>query len=279
MRKLLFVLVITVLLIFSVRLIYQGFTIGDLEISGIKQIIEKDDIINQKNDNLSVLVSTSYPGKLRNLQSASELLEEKKKDYENQAILLADNKYYGQTEKYKIDYLWTKIGNYAEDNNVDIDLTVTNSTIMELYDINFTVSGKYSDITEFIYAIENDSKLGFKIEDFNMSSGADVVVREYEDENGVKQQVTASGVQATFSCKEIRIDIKQLDGTTTNTEQAPTDATAPTEPTTTDTNTVNTQTAAPTTENTVTNTTTTNTTSNSTTSASPENQVLNNIQQ
>ena len=43
-------------------------------------------------------------------------------------------------------------------------------------DINFTVSGTYNSIIEFIYDIEDDDRLGFEIKNFKMSK----VVLEYK---------------------------------------------------------------------------------------------------
>ena len=37
------------------------------------------------------------------------------------------------------------------------------------YDLHFTLTGSYVSISEFIAAIENDSSLNFKIEDFRLN--------------------------------------------------------------------------------------------------------------
>lgn len=58
-----------------------------------------------------------------------------------------------------------------------------------MYNLNFTAKGTYTGIEEFITGIEDDTKLGFKIENFSMSSSS---------ENG-------NQVQATFVCKDIKI--------------------------------------------------------------------------
>ncbi len=60
-----------------------------------------------------------------------------------------------------------------------------------LYNLKFTASGAYVSIADFIYDIENDTSLGFKIEEFLISST--------EDLDGKK-------IVATFTCKDIRIN-------------------------------------------------------------------------
>ena len=60
-------------------------------------------------------------------------------------------------------------------------------------DLSFTVDGKYVDITDFIYDIENDSKLGFKIDSFKMISGSD------------------SEVIGSFVCQDIPLSVGNIE--------------------------------------------------------------------
>ena len=65
------------------------------------------------------------------------------------------------------------------------------------YNLNFTVNGGYVQIEDFVSSIENDSTLGFKIEEFKMAP-------------------SGNELQATFVCKDI--PIKQVSATTTVTQ-------------------------------------------------------------
>ena len=200
MRKILFIILIILLLVGAGFLIINGLELGNFNIWGIRDIIDKNNNIDQKNQQLSNLVSVTYPGNLEELNTSSETLTSTRKEYEDKSVLVSNSKYYMQTEKYEIEFLWTKLGNYAKDNNVQIKIDVVNSVTEELYDLNFTIMGAYIDVTDFIYDIENDSKLGFKIEDFHMSANQ-------------------NGVTGTFSCKEIGINIEKVDENTGTTEQ------------------------------------------------------------
>ena len=248
MRKILFIILIILLLIASGFLIIKGYHIGSFEVLGVQAIKEEDNAINEKNSNLSNLVSVTYPNSLSELDTKAKTLTSTKQEYEDKSALVTDSGAYMQTEKYEIEFLWTKLGNYAKDENVVIKIDVVNSTTTSgLYDLNFTVAGEYADVTDFIYDIENDSKLGFKIEDFHMSA------------NG-------SGVQGTFACKEIDINIESID----NSAPAIDENTTGTDNTTG--NTTNT-TTDDTTGNTTNTTDTTNATSNSTTTTDNTTQV------
>ena len=93
-----------------------------------------------------------------------------------------------QIQKYEVEALWVKLGNHAtsEGATMKMDIVKGSSTSENMYDLNFTVNGSYISIIDFISDIENDSTLGFKIENFHMSGSGD-------------------SLQATFVCKEISI--------------------------------------------------------------------------
>lgn len=200
MRKILFAILAIVLLVFTGFIIYKGTNIGKLEIWGIKQISEENELIDEKNSELAKLVDDSYPNALKQLNNAGEKMQEEKKKYEEEVSLASNSKYYMQSEKYKLEFLWTKIGNYAKDNNVKPKMEVSNGSTRGIYNLTITAVGKYKNVASFIYAIENDSRLGFKIEDFSM-------VQETID----TEEKNANLVRGKFTCKEIRIDLKSLD--------------------------------------------------------------------
>lgn len=237
MRKIIFSILIVILLVAGGFLIAKGVNMGNFTVWGVKSIKEKNATIDQKNQQLSTLATTDYQSAVSGLNTSKTTLESEKKSYEDKAILANDNSYL-QTEKYEIDFLWTKVGNYAKDRKVELKFDVANSNTKGLYDLKFTVAGKYAKVADYIYDIENDSKLGFKIEDFHMVSAGE-------------------GVQATFTCKEVNINIESAESETT-TENS--------ETTTTENNTTNNTTTNDTTTNSTntTNTTETNAVSNNT---------------
>ena len=190
MRRVLFIGTMCLLIIITALWTTIGFHLGAIELWGVKQIRQENFDIDSENAKLSELIETTYPSSTKSLEEMAEKMQSSKTEYENKAVLLNNSDYYLQTEEYEIEFLWTKIGNYAKDNDIVLKIEVTESQLEGRYDLNFTAVGKYANITQLIYDIENDSKLGFKIENFKMQASGDAV-------------------EATFSCKEIRIDIDE----------------------------------------------------------------------
>ena len=184
MKKLLILILIALLVLLGYFIIIQGVgTEGSLQILGIK-------------------------GK-QNTQS----FEDAKKRYEDNVIINEGGEVETLSKPYDIETLWVRLGNHATSQGANIqEMKVNNSTTGAegTYDLDFTVTGSYICITDFISAIENDSTLGFKIEEFNM-------------------RPSGSELQATFTCKDISINKDELnenvvitttDNTTNNTNTA-----------------------------------------------------------
>ena len=106
-----------------------------------------------------------------------------------------------QEETYKIEYLWTKIGRHAaaEGVNIRMDVLTGDTADAELKNINFTVTGSYIAISNFVSSIENDSELGFRIEDFKLIPGSSEV-----------------DLQATFVTRNVRVKTENVSNPTTD---------------------------------------------------------------
>ena len=102
---------------------------------------------------------------------------------------------------------------------MQMDVIKGNNSLEDMYDLKFTATGSYISISDFIYAIENDSTLGFKIEEFKMIPSE-----------------SANDLKATFVCKDIAIkgvlenvstqlDTDKTDDTTNNTSTNATNST------------------------------------------------------
>ena len=216
MRKILLSIIVCGFLIATAFFMVNG--LQKINTQGFKGIDEKNTIIEEKIANLENIINVTYANTLSNLKSAANTLSKSKTEYEAKAIALNSENtgYASHLEPYDIDYLWTKLGNYAKDENVVIKIDVTVSGVSsKLYDLNFTVNGDYVNTTDFIYDIENDSKLGFRIDNFKMVASTDNVL------------------QATFTCADIPIDLKKIDASS-NTYQS-TDTTTTTNETNTNT--------------------------------------------
>ena len=217
MRKVLLIILLVLLIIGFGYIVLKGQTIGNLSIWGVKKIQEENDIIDQRIATLSKLSGLTYTNVISNLNTEANEMQDKKEQYEN-AIALATsdtNNYAIRTEKYPIEYLWTKLGNYAANEGIIITMYVLKSSSgANLYDLKFRLVSDYRGVTEFLYDIENDSSLGFKIDEFSMNKyhmqedTENFEQEQMKDENLV-ELLNEMCVETTFTCKDINIDIDE----------------------------------------------------------------------
>lgn len=202
MKKLLILILIGLLLALSIFIVIQGVSIGNVEILGIRQIQDKSAALDDKIEEAARLVEKTYAQAVSDVNTNAKKLEEEKKNYEDMTTISSDSdvEAANQLERYEIETLWVRLGNHATTQGVVMQMDVLPSTsgAANTYNLRFTATGSYISITDFISAIENDSTLGFKIEEFKM-------------------QPSGSDLQATFVCKDIAIAEVSTTTTTTTT--------------------------------------------------------------
>ena len=250
MRKLLIGLITILLLALAVYIVVAGLSFAGIEISSISAIQEENAKLENKIEQANSLKNTTYPQNITSLETAYKKLMTEKDNYEQILALGVDEN--GQPlnkiQEYEIEKIWITMGNYAEKQGVDLKLDVTlNNSISGSYDLTFTVTGGYIQITDFLYDVERDSTLVFKIENFKMVPGS-----------------STEELVGTFVCKDVKVKIKESTSSTTNDNTNTTDTEKPTSNSNTNTST-NTNTNTNTNANsTSTNTNNTSTTSNTT---------------
>ena len=193
MRKILIALIMVVILVFTGITVVNGIQIGNFEILGISKVKQKNDDLDTTVKKATKLASTDYQQKVDELNSALKKLEVEKSNYEDLANVSTESEIQAANKTYNtIDFLFVRIENHAKSEGVTIEMKVTRSASGEsdTYDLNFSATGTYTGIEEFITDLEDDSKLGFKIEDFSMTATS--------GSNGEQ-------VEATFVCKNIII--------------------------------------------------------------------------
>lgn len=270
MRKIVFLLIMVLAIVGCYIVSVEGVQSNLIQIASYDEVKAANKQLDTQISELNRKNTTEYESKRTALTTAVKNYKDKKEKYEALAPTVQETEEQepeettiSNTKPYDVDFLWTIVGNYATETGISIDFTFVKSTTAStsssdyftMSDINFTVSGTYNSIIEFIYDIEDDDRLGFEIKNFKMSKGG-------------------SGVQATFSAIGVPINNENL---TTLTTQSTTDSTntALTGNTTTDntvagdttnaiSNTTANTNAVSTDTNTVANTSTTNTTTNTT---------------
>ena len=201
MRKILIsILLLALIAIFSV-MVLSGLTIGKITIGrSVKEVVNKNDELDKSIEALETKIKTEYETSRGNLETSFKKLQTEKQTYQSTIAYTTEEelKNASTTEQYKMNYLWTNIGSYATKNDVVLKAEVSygSSGLPNQYNISFTATGEYLSISEFVYAIEKDSNLGFRIEEFALVPYSE------------------NSLQATFIIKNIPIDPNSLSPST-----------------------------------------------------------------
>ncbi|MBO5478367.1 MAG: hypothetical protein J6A04_01405 [Clostridia bacterium] len=206
MRKILIITLIVLLLVLGYFTIFQGLNIAGLEVLSVFQIKDRSEQLDTELQKVSTLTSVDRPKAMNDLNDSAKQLVIAKEEYNDKILYSSEEEIEQATQgvQYEMEYLWTKIGNHATKNGIVLKFTVTQSSsgAQGLYDLSFVATGKYVSLSEFIASLENDSSLNFKIEN------AKVMPFEGSTEN----------LQATFTVKEISINIDQVTSSKLNTD-------------------------------------------------------------
>ena len=196
--------VITLAMVFDFDLIlFKNLSIAGIQnkkvnVQGlmVQQILEEQNNLTEKN----------------NLQNSKNSFDVAKEEYENiDDSTIEQVREATKEEAYFIEYLWVVLGNYATANNVDISIitpgsTVANDTTNNTANaagatggseteteqiqqnqmntstslnsgIKITVQGRYANVSDFVFDVENDKSLRFKLDNIKM---------EYSGDNEIK---------------------------------------------------------------------------------------------
>lgn len=196
MRKILLSIIIVLLLVITYFSLFKGIEIGNFKISSIKQIDENSKLLDEKILEANNKIDIDYPKKREDLKQANDKMKEAEEKYAAETNASSDKELEAalQIESFDIEKLWTKLGNYAkaEEVNLKLELKSSSSGSTDTKDLSFTVNGSYVGITNFIYDIEDDDQLKFRIYNYKM----------LPYQNGI--------LQATFTVKDVRITSASL---------------------------------------------------------------------
>lgn len=194
MRKILIGILTILLIVMAILVITKGLTIGNFKILSVKQIIEGNDKLTAEISETEKLIRSNYPTELETLDSTVSSLLAAKEEYQDLADVSTKSEINKATtvETYTVEFLWTRLGRHATAEGVYLSYTPTNNSI------KFTVSGDYIPILSFVSAIENDSKLGFRIENFKLIPGGNNLQATFETRNiNIKTEGVNTAVQST----------------------------------------------------------------------------------
>lgn len=215
MRKILIGFIIALLSLAIVLGLLGKINIAGWRLLGVNQIQTASLELDKKISEISALTGITYPQKMSELTAVSKNLISAKDDYKNKVQFSSEEDVQNsrKLQNYEIEFLWTHVGKYATKEGIKLKFEIQTGSTVLTKNLSFTVNGDYISITDFIYDLENDSDLGFIIENFAMVQGTD------------------NSLTATFMVKDLYVNVSSI---TTQAE--------PNNNTTTNTNTTNTNT-------------------------------------
>ena len=205
MRKILIIIILLLLIFLGVVIVKDGLEIGFLNFLSVKQIDEQSQALKTKIEEVNTLIDVEYPKKISDLKKASNNMQTAKEEYLRYTNLSSDEQILNAMQKksYKIEFLWAKIGNHARKEGINLQFEIVSSSngANNANDINFTVEGSYIAIINFVYAIENDTDLNFRIENFKLLPSQNDIL------------------QGTFKVRSITVEGNSLAQSNNNMEQ------------------------------------------------------------
>lgn len=219
MRKILISVLLILVLVLAFFTIFQGISIGTFEILSAEGIIALNDDLTSEIETANRKIKSDLQTEKANLsESINNLLQSKERYYDLANVSTESEINEANTEEtYEIEYLWLRVGRHARTEGVNIRMDVINGNNFDasVKDLSFTVVGQYEGIIEFVSALEEDSELSFRIDNFNLLP-------------------SGTNLQATFSVSGVRINLNNMTqtNTTTSTGTTATDTTADTTTTT-----------------------------------------------
>ena len=172
MKKILIIVIIVLLGVICYNAINSGYEIAGLSVYSIGKIQSESKNLDDKINNVQQLEEVTYPAKLSELNTAAKNLRSTKKTYDELVLYSTEQEILdaSQSERYNVEVLWARVGNHATSNNVvtKMEIVVSSENTPNANDLKFTSTGNYSDLTDFIRELEDDDKLSFTIEEFEM---------------------------------------------------------------------------------------------------------------
>lgn len=170
MRKVLISILVVLLIILTYFLVFKDLKIAKWENKNINDIKSLNKKMNEQIDIAKQLNNQKYPESTTNLEKAIEELQIAKEKYESKLKYVSSDVQLGvvKVKEYKIERLWIALELYAKEENVELKLDILDTGTKDVYDLEVTVVGSYIGITDFIYDIEKDDTLGFKILNFKL---------------------------------------------------------------------------------------------------------------
>ncbi len=148
MKNILITIITVLITVFVAICMIRGFSIGNFKIPSFSQIAASSKQLDADIEKLNDLKNTTYKKKVSDLETSTKSLASSKQKYLDLASVSTEKeiKEATVTQKYAMEYLWSKLGGYATKEGVNAKIVVETSGVEEKNTINFTIEGTYIGI-------------------------------------------------------------------------------------------------------------------------------------
>lgn len=147
---------------------------NSVQTSSYSTIITKSKSVVEKKAELEKKNNSDYKQSLGRQEAAKSNFRVNKSSYDELSTkaTVEEIRQANQREEYYLDYLWMKIGGFA--NKCDVKVKISPDTALST--IDFDVNGQYIAVINFIYDLESDKELSFNIDNIVMQGGSSTAV-------------------------------------------------------------------------------------------------------
>lgn len=200
MKDILITVISILLTVVIIICMVNGLTLGSFRILSISNIKQESLNLDNEVDELNNLKNVTYKKKIDDLQAATKDLTTAKQKYLDLASVSSDEEIQEANleQTYAMEFLWNKVGSYATKEGVTLKWDVSSTGVNNKYTLNFTTTGSYVGVINYIYALENDSDLAFRIENFKMTASGENVTATFTVNNvAIKAETVSGSISAT----------------------------------------------------------------------------------
>ena len=195
MKDILITVISILLTVVIIICMVKGLTVGSFRILSISNIKQESLNLDNEVDEINNLKNVTYKKKIDDLQTATKDLTTAKQKYLDLASVSSDEEIQEANleQTYAMEFLWNKVGSYATKEGVTLKWDVSSTGVNNKYTLNFTTTGSYVGVISYIYALENDSDLAFRIENFKMTASGENVTATFTVNNvAIKAETISS---------------------------------------------------------------------------------------
>ena len=184
-------LVLVLLIVGTTYVALNTISLGDISILSVSDMQKQKEELVIEESNLIIIKSQFdlATNNLVNAQSAYKTSRDRYNEISDEDIETI--KEATKEDHYYVEWLWIVLGEYAEDNNLTLKVIDPRKGDEASGEgtVQINVVGRYQDIANFVFEVENDNELRFKLDNMAMT---------YNSDNKVSATFDVLGMEVLF---------------------------------------------------------------------------------